>query len=336
MEYKRLGKSGLHVSQICVGTMEFGDGANAQTAARIVSMARESGVNFIDTADVNSQGKSERIIGRLIRKDRDWWVVGTKVGNSMGSDVNSQGLNRKWLLQAVDDSLSRLATDYIDIYYPDIDDENTRIQEVICTLGDLIRCGKIRYWGISNFSAWRIAEIIRVCKECNIPQPIAGQPCYNAVTRTAEQEYLPVCAYFGIGVVPYSPLARGVLTGKYLPGSPPPKFSRAGRGDKRILETEYRRESILIAHQIGKRAREKGITAAQFAVNWVLNNSLVTSLVAGPRTIQQWTGYMDALQYNFTKEDEDFFNNLVPIGGTSTPGYNDPLYPILGRRPKTG
>ena len=147
---------------------------------------------------------------------------------------------------------------------------------------------------------------------------------------------MPVCAYFGIGVVPYSPLARGVLTGKYLPGSPPSKRSRAGRGDKRILETEYRKESLLIARQIDKRARGKGITAAQFAVNWVLNNSLITSLVAGPRTTQQWIGYIDALQYNFTKEDEDFFNSLVATGSTSTPGYNDPLYPILGRRPRTG
>ena len=334
MEYRRLGTSGLKVSPLCLGTMDFGEGAGERTAGRIVAMAREAGVNFIDTADVNAGGLSERIVGRALRRDRDRWVLATKSGNSMGSGPNQTGMGRKWIMEAIDGSLRRLGTDYVDIYYLDIDDGVTPLEETIATLGDLIRLGKVRGWGFSNFSAWRIAEMIGICAKFGVARPVAAQPCYNAVTRMAERDTLPACAHFGVGVVSYSPLARGVLTGKYAPGAAPPKHSRAGRGDRRMLETEFRQESLTIARKIQARAGKRAMTAAQFAVNWILNNALVTSVVAGPRTVGQWSGYLGALKHPFTAADEAFVDGLVQIGHASTPGYTDPRYPVAGRRPR--
>ena len=335
MEYRRLGTSGLKVSPLCLGTMDFGEGAGERTAGRIVAMAREAGVNFIDTADVNAGGLSERIVGRALRRDRDRWVLATKSGNTMGPGPNQTGMGRKWILEAIDGSLRRLGTDYLDIYYLDIDDGVTPLEETIGTLGDLIGQGKVRSWGFSNFPAWRIAEMIRICGKMGVARPVAAQPCYNVVTRLAERDTLPACAHFGIGVVTYSPLARGVLTGKYAPGATPPRGSRAGRGDKRMLETEFRQESLVIARQIQERATERGMTAAQFAVNWVLNNALVTSVVAGPRTTRQWSGYLGALKHPPT-DDETFVDDLVQPGHASTPGFVDPRYPVTGRRPWVG
>jgi aryl-alcohol dehydrogenase (NADP+) len=336
MEYRRLGASGLEVSPLCLGTMDFGEGAGERTAGRIVAMAREAGVNFIDTADVNAGGLSERIVGQAVRRDRDRWVLATKSGNSMGPGPNQSGMGRKWILQAIDGSLRRLGTDYVDIYYLDIDDAATPLEETIGALGDLIRLGKVRSWGFSNFPAWRIAEMMGICGKIGVSRPVAAQPCYNAVTRLAELDTLPACVHFGIGVVTYSPLARGVLTGKYAPGAAPPRGSRAGRGDKRMLETEFRHESLIIARKIKARARERGMTAAQFAVNWVLNNTLVTSVVAGPRTARQWSGYLGALKHPFTAGDEAFVDGLVRPGHASTPGFVDPRYPVTGRRPRVG
>ena len=336
MEYRRLGASGLKVSPLCLGTMDFGDGAGERTAGRIVAMARAAGVNFIDTADVNAGGLSERIVGRAVRRDRDRWVLATKSGNAMGPGPNQSGMGRKWIMEAIDGSLRRLGTDYVDIYYLDIDDGATPLEETIATLGDLIGQGKVRAWGFSNFPAWRIGEMIGICAKFGVARPVAAQPCYNAVTRMAERDTLPACAHFGVGVVSYSPLARGVLTGKYAPGAAPPKRSRAGRGDKRMLETEYRQESLTVARKIQARARKRAMTAAQFAVNWILNNALVTSVVAGPRTTRQWSGYLGALKHPFTAADEAFVDGLVQPGHASTPGYTDPRYPVTGRRPRVG
>ena len=336
MDYRKLGASGLEVSPLCLGTMDFGNSADETTARRIIAMARDRGVNFIDTADVNARGESERIIGRAIRRERDRWIVATKVGNAMGEAVSERDMSRRWILRAIDDSLRRLATDYLDLYYLDIDDGTTPLEETIGTLGDLIRQGKVRHWGFSNFAAWRIAEMIGVSKDLGVPRPVAAQPCYNAVTRTAERDTLPACAHFGIAVVPYSPLARGVLTGKYAPGAAPPKGSRAGRGDQRILETEFREESLIIARRIKARAARRHMTAAQFAVGWILNNRLVTSVVAGPRTARQWAGYLGALGRRFSAEDEAFVDGLVRPGDASTPGYLDPRYPVSGRQPIEG
>tara|TARA_A100001015_G_C15020440_1_gene727714 strand:+ start:1620 stop:2633 length:1014 start_codon:yes stop_codon:yes gene_type:complete len=331
MNYKYLGVSSLKVSSLCLGTMTFGDSTSEKEADRIVTNAWENGVNFIDTADVYSHGESERLVGKFIASARDWWVLATKVGNPMGKSVNEAGLSRKWVTKACEDSLRRLNTDYIDIYYLHRDYENTALEEIISVMGKLMDSGKIRYFGLSNFRGWRIAEIVRICDNLKISRPVVCQPYYNAVNRMPEVEIIPVCKNYGIGIVPYSPIARGVLTGKYKKGATPSKDTRAGRKDERLMETEFRDESFLIGEKIIKYLNGKGISSGQFATSWVLSNEAVDSVIAGPRTFEQWSEYYPALEYVLTHQDEKFVDSLVAPGHPSTPGFNDPKYPVRGR-----
>lgn len=337
MNYRKLGSSGVMVSPICLGTMMFGDRTDEAEAGRIVASARAAGINFIDTADAYAKGESERITGKLIAKDRDRWVLATKVANPMPArdgddDPNRRGTGRKWILRAIDESLERLDTDYVDIYYLHKDVEDTPLEETLGAMADVIAEGKARYFGLSNYRGWRIAEVMRLCGEMGIERPVVCQPYYNAMNRQPENDILPACAHYGIGVVPYSPLARGVLAAKYKPGEAPPAESRAGRSDKRFMETEFREESLAIAQKLRAHAEKKGMTAGDFAVNWVLNNSLVSSVIAGPRTLDQWQAYLGALGKKFDPEDEALVDSLVRSGHPSTPGYNDPAYPLTGRR----
>lgn len=335
MEYRSLGCSGLKVSPLCLGTMMFGRETQPQQARRIIDEAYGAGVNFIDTADQYVDGRSEQIVGAAIAKQRVHWVLATKVGCPMGEDPNHQGLSRRWILHEVEASLARLGTDWIDIYYLHLEDHSTPLEETVSAIGQIIRDGKIRYFGVSNFRSWRIAEIIRLCGLLGVPAPVVSQPYYNAFNRQPEVEQLPVCAHYGLGVVPYSPLARGVLTGKYDPGKRPQAQSRAGRADGRMMETEWRPESLALAEKLKAYATKRGVSPGHLAVNWVLNNSLVTSVLAGPRTMAQWRDYVRALDYEFTSEDEALFDALVASGHPSTPGYNDPRYPIEGRPTRT-
>ncbi len=234
-------------------------------------------------------------------------------------------------MAAVRASLARLGTDYIDVYYLHREDLETPLAESVRAMADLQRSGAIRYFAVSNHKSWRIAEICRICDELGIDRPVASQPYYNAMNRTLEIEHLPACDYFGLGVVPYSPVARGVLTAKYDPDAPPPNDSRAARQDRRILQTEMRRESMVIAQILRAHAEARGITPGQFATAWVLNNRIVTSVIAGPRTEAQMADYLGALDYRFTAEDEALVDGLVPPGHPSTPGYTDPTDPVLGR-----
>ena len=331
MEFRRLGASGLEVSAICLGTMMFGDRTDAAIARQIVASAFDAGVNFIDTADVYAKGASETIVGESIASNRRRWILATKVGNIMTQAPHDGGLSRRWIAQACEDSLKRLATDYIDIYYLHRDETDTPLEETIEAIGDLIRGGKIRYFGVSNYRGWRIAEVVGLCAELGVPRPVVCQPYYNAFNRTPEVEILPACDYYGLGVVPYSPLARGILTGKYAPGVEPPAESRVGRKDRRMMETEFRAESIAMAQTIRAHAEKKGLTATQFALAWVLNNRIVSSVIAGPRTFDQWTDYLSALGKKLDADDEALIDSLVTPGHPSTPGYNDPAYPFYGR-----
>lgn len=336
MEYRPLGRSGLKVSPLCLGTMMFGDRTDRAEARRIVASAHDAGVNFIDTADVYAQGESERIVGELVAEHRDAWVVATKAGNAMGPGPNEGGLSRAWLARALDASLARLGLAYVDIWYLHRDDEQTPLEETIGAVGDAIRSGRVRYFGLSNYRGWRIAEVVRVCDALALPRPVVCQPYYNAFNRMPEVEVLPACAHYGLGVVPYSPLARGVLTGKYRPELAPEPDTRAGRADARMMETEFRPESLALAQTIRMHAEARGGTAAGFALNWVLNNTIVSAVLAGPRTLAQWQGYLEALEQPFTAEDEALLDRLVAPGHPSTPGYNDPRYPLRGRRSRAG
>ena len=331
MDYRKLGASGVKVSPLCLGTMMFGNPTDEATSRRIVDKARDAGINFIDTADAYNEGKSEEIVGRSMKGRRGDWVLATKLANAMGKDPNRSGLSRKWVMSACDESLARLGTDYIDVYYLHKEDHATPLAETVRAMGDLIKAGKIRYFGVSNYRSWRVAEICNLCDRLGIDRPVVSQPYYNAMNRMPEVEHLPACGYYGLGVVPYSPLARGVLTGKYDPDAAPPSDTRAGRNDKRIQQTEWRRESLVIAQTLKKHAEKRGITAGQFALNWVLNNKFITGVVAGPRTEAQWDEYVKGLAYRFTAEDEALVDSLVVAGHPSTPGYNDPQYPLEGR-----
>jgi len=331
MKYRNLGRSGLKVSPLCLGAMMFGGATDEATSGRIIARARAQGVNFIDTANAYNEGRSEEVVGRAIAADRDWWVLATKLANPVGEGPNGRGLSRRHQFQAVEASLRRLGADTIDILYWHKEDHATPLDEAVRATADLVRAGKIRHFGVSNHRAWRVAEICRLCDAAGIDRPVVSQPLYNALNRMVEVEHLPACAHLGLGVFPYSPLARGVLTGKYRPNVTPPEGSRAARRDKRMMETEWRPESLAIAEKLAARAKERGVTPGQFALGWVLNNRLVTGLIAGPRTEEQWEEYAGALGCTLTAEDEAFVDSLIPPGHPSTPGYNDPAYPLEGR-----
>ncbi|HVE49831.1 MAG TPA: aldo/keto reductase [Casimicrobiaceae bacterium] len=332
MDYRRLGRSGLDVSIVCLGTMMFGDRTSLADATEIVAHAHDHGVNFIDTADVYAKGESERITGAAIRPKRNEWILATKVGNAMREGVrNDSGLSRRWIVSECDASLARLATDCIDIYYFHNDDVATPLEESIRAIGDLIVSGKVRYFGVSNFRGWRIAEVNRVCVELGVPRPIVCQPYYNLLNRMPEVEVLPACDHYGMGVASYSPIARGVLTGKYAKDVVPTD-SRAARNDRRMMETEFREESFAIAQKLKEHADRTGRTPTQFALAWLWANAIVSSVIAGPRTLAQWKDYVDAIATAWSDEDEALVDSLVKPGHPSTPGYSDPRYPFFGRR----
>lgn len=332
MSYRTLGRSGLQVSRLALGSMMFGGPTSAEESLRIIDTAFDQGINFIDTADVYTGGRSEEIVGQAIAARRDDWVLASKVGMGQAAGrPNRHGLSRKHILASVDGSLARLGSDYLDILYLHREDPLTPLEVSVSAIGDLLRQGKIRYWGVSNYRGWRIAEIVNVAERLGVDRPIVSQPLYNIVNRQAEVEQITAAAFHGLAVVPYSPLARGVLSGKYQPGVAPDGDSRAGRNDKRILETEWRDESLQIAQRVREHAEQRGVGVVEFAIAWVLNNAAVASAIVGPRTEAQWATYTRALALPVTAEDEAFVDALVTPGHASTPGYNDPSHHVSGR-----
>jgi aryl-alcohol dehydrogenase (NADP+) len=333
MQYRRLGRSGLKVSPLCLGAMMFGGPADEAASQRMIAAARERGINFIDTADVYNGGRSEEMVGRAVQGERERWVIATKLNGIMGPEPNQRGSSRKWIFEAARGSLKRLGTDYIDVYYLHREDLETPLEESVHALADLVHAGAIRYFALSNHRAWRLAEICNICDRLGVDRPVATQPHYNALNRMAEIEQLPAAHHYGLGVVPYSPLARGVLSGKYGDGGDAalPPDSRAARNDARLMQTEWRPESLRIAQQLKAHAEARGMTASQFAVAWVLANRLVTSVICGPRTEAQLADYIGALDKKLTPEGEALVDSLVAPGDPSTPGYRDPMEPVEGR-----
>jgi aryl-alcohol dehydrogenase-like predicted oxidoreductase len=331
MQYRVLGSSGIKVSQLCLGTMMFGGPTPEAEARSIIDHALESGVNFIDTANVYTEGRSEAVIGPAIKLKRDRWVLATKVAQKSGPDVTDAGLSRRHIMQAVEASLKRLATDYIDVYYIHRVDPGTPWELTVAAFGDLIRQGKIREWALSNVRAWHIPHVVHLCRQLGVPQPTALQPYYNLMNRQPEVELLPAAKAFALGVVPYSPIARGVLTGKYKVNQKADPASRAGRQDRRMMESEWRPESLIVAEKLKEHAEKRGTTLVAWAVAWVLNSRAITATIAGPRTLEQWQSYFAALDYKWTAEDEKLADSLVVPGHASTPGFIDPQYPVEGR-----
>ena len=331
MNFSSLGASQLQVSRLCLGAMMFGDQTAAAEAASIVASAKEQGVNFVDTADVYTKGASETMLGAILQGQRSHWVLASKLGNPMTERPNEGRYSRSWMLRAIEASLSRLATDHLDIYYLHRDYNGMTLEEPLRAIEQMLRDGKIRYWGVSNFRAWRISEVVHLARQLGMPAPVVCQPYYNLLNRQPEVEVLPVCRHHGLGVVPYSPIARGVLTAKYAPGAPAPEGTRAARKDTRMMQTEFRDESMRVAQKLNTEMTSRSITLAQFATAWVLAQCAVSAVIAGPRTLAQWQGYAGALDYVVTPADEALVDSLVPPGHPSTPGYTDPAYPLEPR-----
>jgi aryl-alcohol dehydrogenase-like predicted oxidoreductase len=330
MQILRLGRSGLKVSRLCLGTMMFGGPTNEEDSARIIHRALDAGLFFLDTADVYNDGESERIVGRAVQARRDQVVLATKGRNRTGPGPNDAGSSRAHLLAAVEASLRRLGTDYIDLYYLHAPDYETPIEESLAALDDCVRQGKIRYLGCSNFYAWQVCEALWTSRHQRWAAMAAIQPLYNIVNRDAEVELLPLCGEYGLGVVPYSPLARGVLSGKYR-GGVYPEGSRAARGDRRLHQTELRAENFAVAERLEPLAAAHHATLTQFALAWVLANPLVTSVIIGPRTLQQLEDNLGAPEIRWSPEDERAVDALNPPGEHTGAGFNDPNYPVRGR-----
>jgi aryl-alcohol dehydrogenase-like predicted oxidoreductase len=332
MYYKQLGDHGVRVSPICLGTMMFGGQTEESLAIEIMHKAIDEGINFFDTADMYNAGESEVLVGKALADRRDQVVLATKGRQKMGDGPNDYGSGRVHMLRAVEASLRRLNTDYIDIYYDHAPDYTTPIEETLRAMEDMVRSGKVRYIACSNFRAWRLAESLWVSDRCGLSRFSCVQPLYNIVNRDAEVELFPLCRQYGIGVVCYSPLARGVLTGKYLPGKEFPGGSRAARGDVRMKQAELREASFLVAQKLKEHCDGRKIALSQFALAWCLANPNLTSVIIGPRTMEQFDDNLGCLDIEVTAEDEACVDQLVPSGEHSGVGFQDVLYPVTGRQ----
>jgi len=290
MEYTTLGVSGLQVSRPCLGAMMFGHSADAPTSEpdsrAIIDAYLEAGGNFIDTANIYTGGESEEVVGRAIKARRDDVVLATKGYGPIGTGPNTTGLSRKYLTRALEASLRRLGTDYIDLYQCHRPDPGTPVSETMATLHGFVQSGKVRYLGCSNWSGSQIVEAQWAARDLGGTPFISLQPRYSLNARRIEDDILPACQRQGLGTMIYSPLGGGVLTGKYKPGQPAPEGSRAARGGfwTRMLDDQ----SVELAVEVGKVAAEIGATSAAVALAWVLSRRGVTTVIIGPRTFEQY------------------------------------------------
>ncbi len=332
----RFGRSGLFVSPLCLGTMTFGSEADAATSQAIMDLAFDAGVFFWDTADMYGKGASEELVGRGLRGRREQVVLATKGYAAMADHANRRGLSARNLIAACEDSLRRLGTDWIDLYYLHVPDPGTPIDESLRALEDLVRSGKVRYGAASNYRAWQYTEMVHRARAQGW-QPISGiQPLYNLANRDAEVELLPMAEHLGLGVVTYSPLARGVLTGKYSWQGPPPAGSRLADRNPRLLRAEWREASVQVAHALVALAEQRGTTAAQLALRWVLANERVHSVIMGARNLDQARAALAARELPWDAELEAACDALVPPGSHSGRGWqDDQYYPVLGRQLST-
>ena len=316
MEYRSLGRTGLIVSELCLGTMQFGWTADEPLSYSILNAAYEAGMNFIDTADVYSRwvegnpgGVAETIIGKWIKQaniPRDQLVLATKVRGKMGTGPNDEGLSRKHILQAVEASLHRLGVDYIDLYQVHSFDDKTTIEENLLALDDLVHQGKVRYIGCSNYPAWRLTEAIWTSNQNNIARFDSLQPHYNLVHRAEfERELADVCHAYGLGVIPYSPLAAGFLSNKYERNQAEPESARLGGVKRRY----YNENSWAIHDSIEKLAQQMGKTISQVSLAWLLSDPVITSPIIGPRTLEQLMDNLGAVGLRLTQEQKIDLDN---------------------------
>ncbi len=313
MEQRTLGRAGVKASSLCMGTMQFGWTANEKTSFDVLDAAYDAGINFIDTADIYSRwidgnpgGVSESIIGKWLRKNpekRAQIILATKVRGRMGDGPNDEGLSRKHIFSAVEESLRRLGTDYLDLYQVHWPDEGTEIEETLRALDDLVRDGRVLYIGCSNFSAWRLVESLWTSDRCKLTSFVSLQPHYNLVHRDEfERELEDVCLKFGIGVIPYSPLAGGFLTGKYASDQTPPEGSRGAMSDRiqTYLKDPHSLSTLEVVKQI---ALERKKSPSQVALRWLISRPAVVSAIIGPRDLKQLEDNLGSLTVELTDED---------------------------------
>ncbi len=313
MEYRRLGRSGMKVSALCMGTMQFGWTADENESFRVLDIAFERGINFMDTANIysnwvdgNPGGVSEAIIGKWLRKRkgrREKIILATKVRGSMGDAPNDEGLSRRHIQQAFKKSLTRLGTDYIDLYQLHWPDENTPIEETLRSLDDLIRQGFVRYIGCSNFKAWQLVQALWASDKYNLASFVSIQPRYNLVHRDEyERDLEGVCAQYGIGVIPYSPLAGGYLTGKYRQGEGLPQGSRAETSGRiQTYIADDRSNAVLTG--LVQLSKEKESTPSRVALGWLLSRPGVSSAIIGPKTEGQLMDNLACLDVRLASDD---------------------------------
>lgn len=305
MKYRKLGKTGLMVSEICLGTMNFGNQVDETEAIKIIKSATITGINFFDTADVYAEGRSEEIVGKALKEERYSMVLATKVAYETGPGVNKVGLSRVHIMQAIESSLRRLGTDYIDIYYAHEPDNATPIEETLRAMDDLVHQGKVHYIACSNFHAWQLCRALWVSNQYNLSRFDCIQPPYNLITRDIECELLPLCASEGVGVCVFNPLAGGLLTGKYDLDKPPAEDTRFAH---EYFRSMYRDRYWLASNfeaivHLKKIAQQYGRNMAQFALSWVLNNETITSAIIGATSIRQLEQNVGATEIKLSKEE---------------------------------
>lgn len=322
MEYRNLGRSGLKVSRLCLGTMAFGRWIDEAESARVLETALDAGITFIDTANVygrgldtgeyGQRGESEQILGRLLKGRRDDVILATKVYNPMGPGPNDRSLSRKHILQAIEASLRRLQTEYIDLYIIHGWDDETPLEETLRTLDDLVRSGKVRYIGASNLAAWQLCKALGVSERLGLEPFISVQPELSILRRAAEAELLPFCRSEGLGVTVYSPLARGLLTGKYGPevlDGRYPEASRAAAGEERLRRL-LTPENLQRVQALKALAEERGRSLAELALGWVLAKPEVTSAIIGVSRAEQIGPLVRALENPLSAPEIDEIDRI--------------------------
>jgi aryl-alcohol dehydrogenase-like predicted oxidoreductase len=286
VKYKRLGKTGVQVSELCLGTMIYGEQVDEATAIQIIRRALDRGINFIDTANVYVQGRSEEIVGQAIKGRRDEVVLATKVRHQMGPGPNDEGLSRKHIMKSVEDSLTRLGTEYIDLYQLHRPDSATPLKETLFALDDLVRDGRVHYIGSSNFPAWLIEKALRISEVYGLEAFVSSQPRYNILDRAVERELLPLCREEGIGVIPYSPLAGGFLTGKYHRDEAMPEGTR-GHLRPDWMKQYFTEQNDAVLRELRQLSGETGLKLSQLSLAWLLANPTVTAPIIGASKLTQ-------------------------------------------------
>jgi aryl-alcohol dehydrogenase-like predicted oxidoreductase len=341
MKYRRLGRTGVHVSPLCLGTMMFGEWGNSDhdESIRIIHRALDAGINFVDTADFYSAGESETIVGKALADGRrDNVIVATKAHFRMGDDPNQRGNSRRWLVTEVENSLRRLGTDWIDLYQIHRPDTATDIEETLGALTDLVHAGKIRYFGCSTFPAHQIVEAQWVSERRHLNRFVTEQPPYSILARGIERDVLPVTERYGMGVLAWSPLASGWLSGRYRIGAEPPVTHRAGMTPRRydMSSTENQRK-LQAAEDLAVLAEKSGMSLIELAVGFVIEHPAVTSAIIGPRTMEHLESQLGAADLELDSDILDEIDRIVPAGttlATDDEGYRPPaiLNATLRRR----